>query len=440
MSFLKRLFISCCLFVMVHGLHADPNCLRVSNRQSNSFGYEYIESLPGGWSYYSEYYSETAHYLSQYPDVVNHLVVNHRRNGYGHDGLWHQMPTKYFNPQVTDSPEGRTIVYRITEGDNPATSNRVEVYDASNRLRTLSFMYLYNGTETGDRYHYSYLGDGRIDSIIKRINYVNISGYEKRNMQYDQYNRKSGEMIYTSSDSLQWAESRRVIIYQSGQDYPLGYSLRLHNPLDRTPPPGYARSYMYQTLPGVTNAGIVDSLVIQSFENGVWVDKFRDYYTIISHPDGTVSYNVLSLEIAYIGIPDYNPGQLIFSFNSAGDYTAQSFSTDDGLSPPYYQSIVYNWETGSDAVDTVNSPEMPLSITAYPNPFRDRIRISTKSASPATVSIYNLRGQKVWQANAICSDIDWDGRDDKGKPTATGVYIINLKHKDKEISRRILKY
>ena len=442
MDLMKCSLSALCLFALTSSLLADPAYRRISNRQSSSFGYEWSESLPDGWSFYADYYSETVHYLNQFPEIVDSLEVSHRRTGYGQDGLWHPTSSYHFNPQVFDTPGGRTVIYNMAVGDNPATSSRIEVYNESNKVRTLSFMNYYTGIEIGDRYHYNYLDDGRVESIITRSSYINHSGYEKRIMQYDQFNRKSGELVFTSTDSLQWAETRRVIVYQSGQDYPAGYSLRLHNPLDRFGQPGYARSYMYQKLPGVTNAGIVDSLLIQSFENGEWIDEFRDYYTITCYPDGTVSCYVLSFEIAYLGMMDYHPGELNFSFNSAGEYTAQSYSTDDGLSPPYYQSIVYNWETGSVAYDPCHNPEIPLRIIAYPNPFRDRITISTnaKAALPLSVSIYNLRGQKVWHTQSLQPELDWDGRDNAGKLTSTGIYIINLKQNDREVNRRILKY
>lgn len=85
--------------------------------------------------------------------------------------------------------------------------------------------------------------------------------------------------------------------------------------------------------------------------------------------------------------------------------------------------------TGSD--DPVMTPAVPISLTNYPNPFRDQTQICVKleDAAPLTLKIYNIRGQLVRtirQEEAIRGDnyFIWDGKDSSNRNCATGVYYL----------------
>lgn len=69
----------------------------------------------------------------------------------------------------------------------------------------------------------------------------------------------------------------------------------------------------------------------------------------------------------------------------------------------------------------------------YPNPFNPStvIRYQLPASSRVEISIYSLHGQKVRtllaaEKPAGFYEIDWDGRDDRGKSVATGVYFYRL--------------
>lgn len=82
------------------------------------------------------------------------------------------------------------------------------------------------------------------------------------------------------------------------------------------------------------------------------------------------------------------------------------------------------------------SPSIPLKTQmrrAFPNPFNPNITIQYDIAveSPVTITIYNARGQKVktiLQTTKIPGTYttSWDGRDESGRPAATGVYVIRM--------------
>jgi hypothetical protein len=79
----------------------------------------------------------------------------------------------------------------------------------------------------------------------------------------------------------------------------------------------------------------------------------------------------------------------------------------------------------------------PVTATAllgnYPNPFNPETTISysVKDASPVRVEIFNAKGQKVRtlvdaiQASGWYKAV-WDGRDDKGLPVSSGVYMYRM--------------
>jgi hypothetical protein len=95
-----------------------------------------------------------------------------------------------------------------------------------------------------------------------------------------------------------------------------------------------------------------------------------------------------------------------------------------------YLPVLYPGVANQDGV----LPPAALSVSSSPNPFSSCTNIIIRSGitpAPATVSIYNLRGQKVQSIKVSGtskgeSQITWDGRDEKGDQVAAGIYIIEV--------------
>jgi hypothetical protein len=78
-------------------------------------------------------------------------------------------------------------------------------------------------------------------------------------------------------------------------------------------------------------------------------------------------------------------------------------------------------------------------LPAFPNPFNDQVlvryRVAPEEAhrNPLDVSIYNIAGQKVRQLvdgttpSPGTYSVGWDGRDERGIPTASGLYFCRLR-------------
>jgi glycosidase len=82
-------------------------------------------------------------------------------------------------------------------------------------------------------------------------------------------------------------------------------------------------------------------------------------------------------------------------------------------------------------------PSNGSTLQSYPNPFRTRttflFRIDDNSGlDTASLAVYDLLGNRVrslLQTQKLEGSIrvDWDGKDDRGMPTASGVYVCRLK-------------
>jgi len=113
-------------------------------------------------------------------------------------------------------------------------------------------------------------------------------------------------------------------------------------------------------------------------------------------------------------------------------------------------------KSNENATESVNSTEqtVPTSFAMaqnYPNPFNPttNIRYDLPLNSFVTLAVYNLRGQKIrtlfeGTQEAGFKTSQWDGRNDSGELTASGVYFLRLEAKAVEDfspqeSRRFVK-
>jgi immune inhibitor A len=74
-------------------------------------------------------------------------------------------------------------------------------------------------------------------------------------------------------------------------------------------------------------------------------------------------------------------------------------------------------------------PQSPVSARNYPNPFNagTQIEVNSVRPGPVRVDVYDLLGARVWSHTSLQRAagpwrILWDGRDETGRPLASGVY------------------
>jgi len=107
------------------------------------------------------------------------------------------------------------------------------------------------------------------------------------------------------------------------------------------------------------------------------------------------------------------------------------------------------YEFGADSVGVIQNPILNTfyQLTNYPNPFNPSTTISFQLLEDGkiNISIFNIKGQKVRTLiDKRCPKGDhsliWDGKNDYGNPTASGVYFYKLKvgNKTKAVRKCLL--
>lgn len=114
-------------------------------------------------------------------------------------------------------------------------------------------------------------------------------------------------------------------------------------------------------------------------------------------------------------------------------------SVDYGSSE-FYGPVSYLVEDNSPAL----TPEQTVMKNAYPNPFKaisgTTIEVDVKDNDGGSIAIYNLAGQEVksFSVSPGNNNINWDGKDSRGKTCATGVYFYKLSTNSLNQTRKML--
>jgi hypothetical protein len=86
-----------------------------------------------------------------------------------------------------------------------------------------------------------------------------------------------------------------------------------------------------------------------------------------------------------------------------------------------------------------------INIECFPNPFNPdtTIRLELAEAGRIELSIYNIKGQKVRNLLDAHTEpgiftCNWNGRDDNGRPVASGQYFIKLKQNGEQTVEKVM--
>lgn len=114
------------------------------------------------------------------------------------------------------------------------------------------------------------------------------------------------------------------------------------------------------------------------------------------------------------------------------------------------QRRFYSVEVEYDDPVTAANPgaERPTEadVSGFPNPFRrdTTVRFSLDAASEVHVDIYDAAGRRVrtmarGTLAAGTHDANWDGRDDVGRPTASGVYFAQVRSATAALAAKLVR-
>lgn len=114
----------------------------------------------------------------------------------------------------------------------------------------------------------------------------------------------------------------------------------------------------------------------------------------------------------------------------------------DGAST-FYGPVTIYWIPSANE-DEIQSPALQV-LQLYPNPFTQSVNIeyNLKQSSSVEVGIYNLKGQcvKSWKDTHPSgrNSLVWDGRDNSGKATSSGVYLLRISTPTMKETSKLLK-
>jgi PKD repeat protein len=105
--------------------------------------------------------------------------------------------------------------------------------------------------------------------------------------------------------------------------------------------------------------------------------------------------------------------------------------------------VLVAWPTG--VKESGGTPVAFRLMPNYPNPFNDRTTLIYQIPDPAEIalSVYDIGGQHIATIAEGHRDageyaVTWDGRDDRGYPVASGVYIVQLNGGPSSQSQKVL--
>ncbi|HET7225331.1 MAG TPA: FlgD immunoglobulin-like domain containing protein, partial [Candidatus Eisenbacteria bacterium] len=133
-----------------------------------------------------------------------------------------------------------------------------------------------------------------------------------------------------------------------------------------------------------------------------------------------------------------------------GAYSLEDRDVAPGVSYTY-TVLLDQGSSGKLALGTVTitipGPVTKLELgRPEPNPSSGqvKVRLGLPDDRVATVSLYNVAGQRVRRLvngalHAGAQDLLWDGRDDAGRPLPSGVYFVRLQAGREQLSREVLR-
>lgn len=261
-------------------------------------------------------------------------------------------------------------------------------------------------------------------------------------------------MVIAVSSDEDWEES--VVTNQFGH-----YTIPVQNPGDYyiialspfAPPTYYQNALSWETAQLVTVNGQVENVnmnIVSATTNGI-----NEVVGVINSADGSALSNVT----VFVKNTEGN----VVSFartNEEGQYTMIDVPNEElqiVVSKMGYNSLTESVTIDGDnelnyTLDNVlanddNTPQTAkaFKLNNYPNPFNPSTTISFNLTKDEVIAldIYNVKGQKVKtflneKMSQGIHNIVWDGKDNNGKDTASGIYFCKIKGESSQATHKML--
>ncbi len=132
-----------------------------------------------------------------------------------------------------------------------------------------------------------------------------------------------------------------------------------------------------------------------------------------------------------------NPGVRIF--DATDDHELTTAPLDVGL-PPHDLVVMGEAVTG---IGNVSTSDERIAVAAWPNPFRSETTVSFSMSATGTVhaEVYDVNGRLVRRLGSLQAArgvFVWDGTDEAGRQTASGVYFARVSSEHTEGTGKLL--
>lgn len=324
----------------------------------------------------------------------------------------------------------------VSQNSWEISSKTSSSYNQNHQLTTtLMEYYTQNNPTPLNKGEYTYTTAGLLEAI-NSFNYDNGSWMPTTRMHYS-YNENqdiSQLLIYTFTNNQFLASSKVEYLYNADNRVE-EYCYYIRDDVNNlwTEYYLYEFEYNYSGFISENRSSTFDS----SLNDWVWSSK-----TIYSYDEENNNTNYVMQMWSNNSWSDYI--QTTNTFNSSNFMTetiTQNYTNNSWVNSTktnnYYSEIVAN----ENLEDT---PEVNPFLVQFKNPFNpnNQIKYTLQKDSKLTISIYNLRGEKIntlisEQSKAGSNSITWNGKNSINRDVANGVYLFKFDNSIQSTVKRV---
>jgi hypothetical protein len=394
------------------------------------------------------------------PSVESTIVLGHVRLATGGVGShpfllkWNGITYSFMhNGTITSSTKEAFMNYLGSEWFIEHPSNWSGVYgDARTFIDSeLLFHYIMSNIIAADGNVVEGLTDALRNTNVQGINFADMVFHETTIVNFV---LSDGASLYVFRNSF-YRESMHNLTYNVIDGRFIGVKTQegLDNLIERN------QLVEFDSMGNITVSSLDATLPVElsSFNGSVALNGIVTMNWQTSSETGMAGFNLYRGDSSVFSSAVQLNTQLIVAFNNANgsSYQFTDDETSAGQTYYYWLECIDTSGTVSDIATLIleipnyNDPNIPHAYTTYllpnfPNPFRSgettNIPIRIKSGDSGTLSIFNIKGQKVidFKVDSENSNIIWNGHDNRGKICAPGIYLTHLSSKGMGITRKLL--
>ena len=190
------------------------------------------------------------------------------------------------------------------------------------------------------------------------------------------------------------------------------------------------------------DSGQTDEFELQYYDGSTW-QMIKSY----TYEDEVASNDVFYTDTVYIEESNYTfPTDMKIRFESAGTCNNGDQAILDEIEVSATGGSGSSSRISSDLFGDAENAKIEKSISIYPNPFSNGLKIHLMLETPGetNVAVFDFSGRqarKLYEGYLERGDhqIEWDGRDAGGTVLSNGVYLVKISTPDGVISKIMIK-